>query len=373
MSHCAFCYEMPPVCSAGRGGAVACSGFLAGSLRTLRGANGVWAAEVRNALPNEFGVVDDEHFDSVTGYAPTSSVVAPVMTEGDAAVRLKLTDNTSVRTELGELANYVADHPEDFVAVGRNVRRLYDTLSATQHQTATAIMLQVEQARQISVQPALVAAPAKNSAQYKQRAEPLTALLQQLVRRVENGEPAADDSSTVFDPATGRTLTPFAKAVKVSSGANLIYAVNLLVVFCTSVMKKAPKVYFRFMEVIVQITNSHGHVFAHKLADAMLRKLDVGHYDSPISLMKAGEHNMIIDSLLRMQNTAAAAAGGPRFSAFGDVTVPIGGPGAGITTDPASGLQQQCLQFHASPKKKCTAGVPVGHPSGMAGQCMYKH
>ena len=55
----------------------------------------------------------------------------------------------------------------------------------------------------------------------------MAALLQQLVKRVENGEPAADDSSTVFDPATGRTLTPFARATKVTSGANLIYAGTL--------------------------------------------------------------------------------------------------------------------------------------------------
>ena len=121
-------------------------------------------------MPNEFGAVDDGHFDSVTGYAATSSVVVTEMTAEDVAVRLKLTENTMVRTELGEVANFPAEHPEDRVVVGRNVRRLYDVLNATQHLTATAIMLQVEQARQISVQPALTVAPAKNSAEYKQRA-----------------------------------------------------------------------------------------------------------------------------------------------------------------------------------------------------------
>ena len=104
----------------------------------------------------------------------------------------------------------------------------------------------------------------------------------------------------MFDLSTDKlpsTLIPFAKATKVTSGANLVYAVYLLVVFCTSVLKKAPKVYFRFMEVIVQVSGTHGFAFAHKFADCMLRKLDEGLFSSPIAFMRAGEHNMIIDRI----------------------------------------------------------------------------
>ena len=185
-----FGYEMPPVGSAGRGGVTVGASILAGTLQSLRGANGACAAKVRNALPTEFEVVDDGHVDSGTGCAPTSSVVEPVMTADDAAVRLKLTVNTTVRAELGEVANFLAEHPEASVGVGRSGRRRHDT---------------------------------------------------------------------------------------------------------------------------------------------------------------------------------------KRVSSFGEVTIPIGGPGAAIVTDPATGIPRACMHFHGRRKKTCTAGVPVGHPSGKAGQCMYKH
>ena len=207
----------------------------------------------------------------------------------------------------------------------------------------------------------------------------MAALLQSLIKRIEKGETPADDSASVFDPSSGKTLVPFARAMKVTSGANLIYALSLLVIFYTSVMKKAPKVYFRFMEVLVQVTGSLGYRFAHKLADVMLRKLDAGLFDSPSALMRAGEHNMIIDTIQREQASVAAAlgaTGGPgakRFPAFGDVKIGYGGPGAAIITDPVSGIPKKCIHFHSVPQKKCQAGVPIDHLSGKTGQCMYKH
>jgi hypothetical protein len=294
-------------------------------------------------------------------------------------MRVMLEADGLLKTELGEVANYVENHPEDRDMVGRNVRRMLDLYTQNQHYAAKAIMVQVEQARQRLLQPAGASVPATTSAEYKQRNEPMAALLQSLIKRIEKCETPADDSASVFDPSSGKTLVPFARAMKVTSGANLIYALSLLVIFYTSVMKKAPKVYFRFMEVIVQVTGSHGHSFAHKLADGMLRKLDAGLFDNPAALMKAGEHNMIIDTIQRQQASIAAALGttgmpgAKRFTAFGDVTIGFGEPGAAIITDPATKTPRPCMHFHATPQRKCTAGVPLGHQSGKAGQCMFEH
>ena len=125
-------------------------------------------------------------------------------------------------------------------------------------------------------------------------------------------------------------------------------------VFCTSVLKKAPKVYFRFMEVIVQVLGTHGFAFAHKFADGMLRKLDAGLFSSPVALMRAGEHNMVIDTIQRQQAAAAPDTSGSqkRFTKFGDVTVPIGGPCAGVIIDPATKLPRLCTRFHATRRRR---------------------
>ena len=62
-----------------------------------------------------------------------------------------------------------------------------------------------------------------------------------------------------------------------------------------------------------------------------------------------------------------------RHAAFGDVTIGFGGPGAAIVIDPETKIPRRCMHFHASPRKKCTAGVPIGHLSDKEGQCAFKH
>ena len=110
----------------------------------------------------------------------------------------------------------------------------------------------------------------------------------------------------------------------------------------------------------------------HSTAQAIMVQLEQARQTS---LKPAITVVMIIDLLQRLQTAAAAAAASTnrRFSAFGDVAIPIGGPGAGIITDATTQDPRRSMHFHSIPKKKCTAGVPVGHPSGKAGQCMYKH
>jgi hypothetical protein len=107
-------------------------------------------------------------------------------------------------------------------------------------QIAASILTQAEQAR-LQVQAAATAAtraPAATTSEYKQQAEPLAALFQQLVKHVERGDAPVDDGEAMFDPVAGKTLIPFAKSTKLTSWENLIYLVHLLIVFWTSVMKR---------------------------------------------------------------------------------------------------------------------------------------
>ena len=58
---------------------------------------------------------------------------------------------------------------------------------------------------------------------------------------------------------------------------------------------------------------------------------------------------------------------------FGPVTTPLGGPGAGIITDYKTQTPKLCTRFHATPRQPCSAGLPDGHWSGLAGQCAFTH
>ena len=122
MTSCDTCYESAPVCMNNTPGGTTCSAFLHWT-GAYRGSNGVYGAELRSALPGEFGSVDDGHIDTLTGYtAPTSAVA--VLSTGDAAMRAKLVADSLLRTELGEVANYLSAHPEDREMIRRNVNRI---------------------------------------------------------------------------------------------------------------------------------------------------------------------------------------------------------------------------------------------------------
>jgi hypothetical protein len=212
-------------------------------------------------------------------------------------------------------------------------------------------------------------ASASTPAEYQEINEKSTALFQQIVKKVERGELLSSGDETMWDPLSGKVVIPFAKATKASSGARLMYALYIFVSFYTGVLKKAPKLYFRFVKMIVQVVDVHGFAIGHQLVDAVLRKLDEGFYTHPGALMQAGEHNTLLDMIVR------AAASLPKqrgFGVFGVVTTPMGGPGAALAKDGA-GVPMRCKAFFATPRQACTHGVHVGHSSGKAGQCMFQH
>ena len=381
MVFCNQCYESPPICMNGTPGVTACQMFR-GLPAVHRNGAGTYGAGWRSGLPEEMKDLDDAHIDYLAGHVTASAAIV-VMSVANTEFREKLVQATMQKTELGDAGNYLTDHPEDFSLVKRNVNRLFGEYSAIQVSVAVSILNQVEQAslRVQLLSTATTRPQAATTAEFKQRAEPLAALFQQLIKRIEKGDVPADDSATIFDPFSGKTLIPFAKSTKVTSGANLIYAVHLLVVFWKNGLKKAPCVYFRFVKTITQVTGTHGFTIAHKFTDALLRKLDEGYYSSPVALFKAGEHIAVLDIIQRQQATVDADPGassrsgltGARYQFYGPVTTPMGGPGAGAIPDYITKLPRLRTRFHASPQQACTAGVMAGHPSGKVGWCMFAH
>jgi len=123
------------------------------------------------------------------------------------------------------------------------------------------------------------------------------------------------------------------------------------------------------------------------MAEVMLRKIDDQTCANMVSLFASGENNRLLGEILAQnvanrprpaqQLTPVVTHTGqvdPRVKfTFGAVTQPMGGQGAGLIDNHKTGVKVKCNRFHAVPQMKCTAGVPTGHASGMAGLCAYTH
>ena len=142
-------------------------------------------------------------------------------------------------------------------------------------------------------------------------------------------------------------------------------------------------VYFRLTKEVTRVAATRGAREAHEFLDAVLRKIDEGVFPNIVALFKSGEQNRILTDLGSVWDTTTDekikevkkdGKKDPRERIkFGPVTTPLGGPGAGIITDFATKQPKLCNRYHATPRQACTAGLPVGHSSGFAGQCAFKH
>jgi len=151
--------------------------------------------------------------------------------------------------------------------------------------------------------------------------------------------------------------------------------------------KEAPTVYYQFQIEVMRVCDAHGFLVGQQMAEVMLRKIDDQTCANMVALFASGENNRLLGEILA-QNTAnrpkavqqhaqvvtQVGQADPRTKfTFGAVTQPMGGPGAGLIDNHKTGAKVKCNRFHATPQLKCTAGVPSGHVSGMAGLCAYTH
>ena len=61
------------------------------------------------------------------------------MMVADSALRVKLVDGTLLKTNLGEAANYLTDHPKDSELVKRNINRMLNEYTAIQFSRPLAV------------------------------------------------------------------------------------------------------------------------------------------------------------------------------------------------------------------------------------------
>jgi hypothetical protein len=93
--------------------------------------------------------------------------------------------------------------------------------------------------------------------------------------------------------------------------------------------------------------------------------------------MRAGEHNILLDMLLRSAAVDPALLPkprNPRFTTYGTVTTPMGGPGAGLMHQGQRGRAHKlCLCFHALIASRGLhpwASSPVTRAARRASACM---
>ena len=376
MAVCGCCWERDPICTHGTNPANPCVAFAFTNILTLRQANAVYPATLRNTLPPEVRQLDGVHLDRIIQFTPAAG--APlVQTVEEQALIAHLTANTLPYAEVGETIELCTRFPGNIVDVRRNMGRLLG--AANQAQTAQ-IGVTLAEIRAISTSAPV--ATLTTTAEYKVQNYPKATLLQVIIKSVEKGEEFQEVTAEVLDPVTGKKYLPFPKAVKASSVVNLMYALLVFTTTLTQLTGEAPLVYFRLTKEVTRVAATRGAREAHEFLDAVLRKIDEGVFGNVVDLFKCGEQNRILSDLSTVWDTIPGDKAkdkakdkiDPRARIkFGPVTVPLGGPGAGIITDYTTNEPKLCNRYHATPRQPCTAGIPVGHPSGFAGQCAFKH
>ena len=279
------------------------------------------------------------------------------------------------------------------VVVGRArpalVDRLYDAVSLLLNAGGTnaeiaRITAAMGQLASMQTQNAakLTQAIAPTAARHLQQTYPWATLFQACVKNVEKGMDIKPEAGEMFDAVSGKRYVPFPGSMKVSSGAKLMHSLDVFCDALISLKNLAPSVWREFKRRVVQTESTDGFIFAQEFVDATLRKLDEKAYTDIHALMRAGEHNRILDEIKHNVKPSFDPKGRkpwdkdprPRIQ-FGKVDVPVGGKGAGIINDFATKQPKMCNRFHGKPQTACTAGVPDNgnYPKDQVGLCAYAH
>ena len=369
---CTQCFMA--TCPHAANNAVACSAFTPAP-SGARLANGNYAATFRNTLPWEVRNLDGAHIDNLVGGV---QVVNPVVNL--TAVEQGIFDdlNTITAANLGTVRSMAEKRPAKRVEIIDQLNTLLNGPPAAA--TVTNVNSAIESIRALNVADN-AGGGVTSTTEYRQVNFPLATLFQSIVKAVERGTEVIADQREMLDTATGKKYIPFEKATKATCDANLMYAVHIFVMSVTALKKEAPQVYHTFSNEIRRVCVVNNTSVAHEYADAILRGVDGGVFANIKVLFAAGEHNRIYEevrdnSKVKRKAEDTPRGGDPRARIkFGPVATPIGGPGAGVITDYATGRKKKCTRFHASPQQPCSAGLPDGDPrwAGKVGWCAFEH
>ena len=363
MSTCSSCYEAN-CCAPG-----ACNKFLAdpGAERQTNG----YGPAVAQAAP---AVVHCSTQDIDGIVKPRATTVLATLTAEETA--LLATGPNFAGLDIGDLpaaVTLVGKRP------GQNDVLYPKVLALAGAQTTQALIAKVEffvgQMKEAHTKAVNTVAPITQSSSYMASAFPLYNLFCTLVKAVVRSQDAAEvvDQKSLFDPSTGKTLVPFEKVTKCQTPGHLFRAFAMFKETVTILLKLAPKVWTEFESRVYHTEAAMGHLLTQQFIGEVLRKLDQGAYPNIVALMRAGEHNRIIDDL----RPPLKAIKEPNVTGKNNRTRLTPGPVtkqgefASCITD-KDGKPLACHNFKA--KNPCTFGVMAGqgHDSHI-GKCAYHH
>lgn len=309
------------------------------------------------------------------------SIVKPQVTT--VAATLTAEETTLLGTGPGYVGLDLADLPLVVTLVGKRPAQ-YDILyprmlAVAAAQTTAALIAKVDffmgQMRQSHTTATNAKVPITQTAAYMANAFPYYNLFCTLVKAVVRSQDTAEvvDQKSLFDPTTGKTLVPFEKVTKCQTPGHLFRAFAMFKETVTILLKLAPKVWTNFETKVYHTEAAMGHLLTQQFVGEVLRKLDQGAYPNIVDLMRAGEHNRIIDDLRPPLKFIRE----PNQTGKGNRTRLTPGPVtkqnefASVIKD-KDGKPLNCHQFKAG--LPCTFGVMAGqgHDSHI-GKCAYHH
>lgn len=368
MPVCPMCYEDAPLCQKASNPALVCS-YVPQDFLGSRLPSGAYEPSLRNSLPNQAQDVEGPHLDTLLGFtSPTTvaeTLTADETTMQGAVAGTLVVDNLNVAVSLARKRPALRQQIQDSIDA---IAMTANQLGVTRCQYA---MTQIRSQMELQMKEKEKAQPS-TALGYKQVAYPRATLFNTIGRSVAKGMEVQVDAQKMFDSDTGKTLVPLKSLPKITTAADLVYAVSL---YCTSMQtlkQEASRVYFELMRDVTRVANDKGPKFGVEYVDCLLRYLDEGRFANMVALYKSGEPTRVY-----MELSTRAPSLVPKDPArfvkkvinnFGPVTKPMGGKGAGV-------IQQKCNRFHADPMRACTAGVPSdeGFPDWQVGLCAYEH
>jgi hypothetical protein len=368
MAFCDQCYESVSLCQRAGNSALTCTFIVSDPLAT-RTPEGLYPASLRNTLPALSRNVDGPHIDALVSYAPTAT--STTLSAAENAMAGDLNTITTANANVG--VSLARKRPDLRQGIIDALNALVPGASAAVIAGLTHHIHQIrEEARDLK---AASTTQASTASGYQQQVYPRATLFQTLVKGVVRGTEVQEDATVAFDPTTGKKYIPFEKVTKVSSSAQLMYAMSLYVTTELALKGEAPRVYFDFQRDICHVCDHNGFVFAQKYIDAILRYLDEGRFANMVALYRTGEYTRIHQDLvmeLRVKTKDPDIKKTNKTMKFIVPTTPLGGKSAGI-------IKTKCNCFHAVPQRPCSAGVPPFNVDGSAnkpehvGLCAYLH
>ena len=281
------------MCLHGQTAATPCAMFTSAAAAN-RLPNGSYNPSFTNTLPIEVRAVDSSFLDVLTNYA----VATPgAFAAGSPELAMETNPAGVVLATLGVAVTVARVRPA-------LVDQLYDAVTlllnaggtASEVARVTGAMTQLA-AMQSQNAAKLTQAVAPTAARHLQQNYPLATLFQTCVKGVEKGLDLKPESGEMFDTTSGKRYVPFPGATKTTSGAKLMHSLDVFCDTIISLKNQAPFVWREFKRRVMLCESTEGFIFAQEFVDAILRKLDEKVYTDILALMRAGEHNRILDEI----------------------------------------------------------------------------